>query len=136
MARRGAHPLRETMQVRDVSVRRAGLLVLLLLLLSTSLAACDVFDSIQRPGEEIHMYGDAVDSNTFAVLPKAKIVIQLDGKTYTFTGSYGIMVPVYHNITIDATAPGYQPFHAASELMSMGYPELRSPLELHPVGST
>jgi len=116
-------------------VRRTAFLLLVLMAIVPSLAACDIFDSIQRPGEEIHMYGDAVDRDTFVALPKAKIVILLDGKSYNFTGSYDLMMPVYHNFTIDATAPGYQPFHAASELMAQGDPELRSPLRMRPDGS-
>lgn len=111
-------------------------LVLLLALLcsSTLLAACDPTDSINRPPDAIHMYGDAVDYTTFDQIKDAKISIQVDGKTQQFTGSYDVMMPVYHSFTIDATAPGYLPYHVESQLVS-GYPDLRSPLEMRPAGS-
>ena len=109
------------------------LLVAVLLCSVTLLSSCDIFDSIQRPGEEIHMYGDAIDVTTFQKLNKAQIVVQIDNKAQHFTGSYDVMVPVSHPLTISATAPGYQQYQIKTVLNPQGSSELRSPLMLRPV---
>ena len=99
------------------------------------LSSCDVFDSIQRPPDEIHMYGDAIDINSFVQIPKAQIVVQIDNKSQHFTGSYDVMVPVDHPLDISATAPGYQQYEIKTVLNPQGSGELRSPLMLRPVGT-
>ena len=98
------------------------------------LSSCEILDSIQRPGEMIHMYGDAIDVNTFQRLPKAQITVQIDNKTQRFTGSYDVLVPVNHPLVISATAAGYQPYQIRTTLNPQGSQELRSPLMLHPSG--
>lgn len=99
------------------------------------LASCDVFDSIQRPGDQIHMYGDAIDINSFQQLPKAQITVQIDNKMQHFTGSYDVMVPVSHPLVISASAPGYQQYQIKTVLNPQGNGELRSPLMLRPAGT-
>ena len=110
---------------------RSPVLLALIVLL---LAGCDVFDSINRPTEEIHMYGDAVNAFSFDKIPEAHITVQIDDHTQTFTGSYDVMVPVHQRLVISATAPGYQQYQAQTELNSQGEDELRSPLLLQPQG--
>ncbi|HEY8742388.1 MAG TPA: hypothetical protein VIU62_04775 [Chloroflexota bacterium] len=99
------------------------------------LSSCDVFDSIQRPGQQIHMYGDAIDIHTFLQLPKAQIVVQIDNTTQHFTGSYDVQVPVSHPLIITATAPGYQQYEIRTVLNPQGNNELRSPLMLRSLGT-
>jgi hypothetical protein len=111
--------------------RLAPLLGLALLLLPL-LTACDVFDSIPRPPERVHMYGDAVNRDTFQPLANAKIVITLDGQAHQYTGSYDIMMPVGDPFVVDVTCPGYLPYHVQATLDPMGSDELRSPLRLQP----
>lgn len=100
---------------------------------SVLLASCDVFDSIQRPGQQIHMYGDAININSFQMIPKAQIVVQIAHKTQHFTGSYDVMVPVSQALSITATAPGYQRYQIRTVLNPQGDNELRSPLMLRPL---
>lgn len=102
---------------------------------TVALSSCDVFDSIQRPPAEIHMYGDAIDINTFIQIPHAQIVVQIDNKAQHFTGSYDVMVPVDHPLDIAATAPGYQQYEIKTVLYPQGSGELRSPLMLRPIGT-
>lgn len=102
---------------------------------SVLLSSCDVFDSIQRPGQQIHMYGDAININSFQMIPKAQIVVQIANKTQHFTGSYDVMVPVSQGLSITATAPGYQPYQIRTVLNPQGNNELRSPLMLRPLAT-
>lgn len=99
------------------------------------LSSCDVFDSIQRPGQHIHMYGDAIDIQTFLKIPKAQIVVRIDNTTQHFTGAYDVQVPVSHPLVITATAPGYQRYEIKTVLNPQGNNELRSPLMLRPLGT-
>jgi hypothetical protein len=112
------------------------LLAAALLCSITLLSSCDIFDSIQRPGEEIHMYGDAIDVASFQKIAKAQIVVQIDNKSQHFTGSYDVMVPVSHPLVISATAPGYQQYQIKTVLNPQGSGELRSPLMLRRVGTS
>ena len=98
------------------------------------LAGCDVFDSIPRPDQQIHMYGSAVDANTDAPVANASIVIQIDGHAQRFTGSYEVMVPVGHPLVVSVTAPGYQDYQVRTELRPQGSDDLRSLLLLRPAG--
>lgn len=98
------------------------------------LSGCDIFDSIQRPVPEIHMYGDAVNINSFQKIADAQIVVQIDNKTQRFTGSYDVMVPERHQLIISATAPGYQPYQIRTVLNPQGSGDLRSPLMMRPLG--
>jgi hypothetical protein len=117
-------------------MRMRWLLAVALMVSMVGLSSCDVFDSIPRPSAEIHMYGDAVDINSFIQIPKAQIVVQIDDKSQHFTGSYDVMVPVNHPLDISATAPGYQQYEIKTVLYPQGSGELRSPLMLRPVGTS
>lgn len=99
----------------------------------TVLSGCDVFDSIQRPKPEIHMYGDAININSFQKIANARIVVQIDNKTQRFTGSYDVMVPISHSLAITATAPGYQQYQMRTVLNPQGSGQLRSPLMMRPI---
>src|SRR6185312_15262341 len=66
-------------------MRMRWLLAVALVVAMAGLSSCDVFDSIQRPPAEIHMYGDAIDINSFVQIPKAQIVVQIDNKSQRFT---------------------------------------------------
>jgi len=116
-------------------MRMRWLLAVALVVAMAGLSSCDVFDSIQRPPAEIHMYGDAIDINSFVQIPKAQIVVQIDNKSQRFTGSYDVMGPVGDQLDVSATAPGYQQYEIKTVLNPQGSGELRSPLMLRPVGT-